>query len=69
MAECPFVITTIPERKKPCLFWRKAETELVKIAQFNDPEAQEIFIRELNAWIAAIANEAVERVVNNEQRR
>lgn len=66
MAECPFAIMAIPEREKPCLFWRREENELVKIAQFNDLEAQKIFADELNTWIAAIANEAVERVVSND---
>ena len=49
--EFPFVITNMPDRKKPCLCWEESENCLVKIASFNNEEAKDIFIREMNDWI------------------
>ena len=64
MSNCPFVIMTIPERKKPCLFWKESEASLVKVASFNNEEAMKIFIEYMNRWICEVANESAERVLN-----
>ena len=52
--EFPFVIMTIPERKKPCLFWKESETCLVKIASFNDDKSRDIFIKEMNKYLRSL---------------
>lgn len=66
MSDCPFAIMKVPQRKKPCLFWKERENSFVKIASFNNEEARDIFIEYLNRWMCEIANEAMERVINND---
>lgn len=51
MADIPFLIMHIPERKKPCLFYKEKENSLVLIGQFKDEECKDLFIEKLNDWI------------------
>ena len=66
MSNCPFAIMNVPQRKKPCLFWKERENSYVKIASFNNEESVKIFVEYLNRWVCQIANEATERVINND---
>ena len=51
MNEFPFIVMTIPERKKPCLFYKEAPNKIIKIASFNDEISRDIFIEKMNKWI------------------